>query len=196
MNYCVGCHALGYARYERTANDLEIPLDLVVDNLIFGDHAIGDLMENSMSIDDAKVWFGAPPPDLTLIGRVRKPDWLYTYLKSFYADESRPFGTNNTIFANVGMPNVLHELQGDVECELHDDGHGEEACELHHVEGTGALSEQEFDQVVTDIVNFLYYVGEPVRESRKDIGLWVLIFLAVLYVFMWATAREFSKDYH
>jgi ubiquinol-cytochrome c reductase cytochrome b subunit len=196
MNYCVGCHSLQYARYERTANDLEIPLDLVTDNLIFGDQAVGDLIENSMSIDDAKVWFGAAPPDLTLVGRVRSPDWLYTYLKSFYNDESRPLGTNNTIFANVGMPNVLHELQGDVECELHDDGHGGEACELHHVEGTGALSEQEFDQVAADIVNFLYYVGEPIRERRKDIGVWVLAFLAVLYAFLWATAREFSKDYH
>jgi len=196
MNYCVGCHSLQYARYERTANDLEVPTDQVLENLIFGDEAIGDLIENSMSIDDAKVWFGAPPPDLSLIGRVRSPDWLYTYLKSFYNDNSRPFGTNNTIFANVGMPNVLHELQGDVECEMHDDGHGGEACELHHVDGTGSLSEQEFDQVVTDMVNFLYYVGEPIRERRKEIGFWVLAFLAVLYVFMWATAREFSKDYH
>jgi len=196
MNYCVGCHSLQYARYERTANDLEIPLNLVAENLIFGDEAIGDLIENAMSVDDAKVWFGAPPPDLTLIGRVRSPDWLYTYLNSFYNDDSRPLGTNNTIFANVGMPNVLHELQGDVECELHEDGHGGEACELHHVEGTGILSEQEFDQVTADIVNFLYYVGEPIREHRKDIGVWVLAFLAVLYAFLWATAREFSKDYH
>jgi ubiquinol-cytochrome c reductase cytochrome b subunit len=196
MNYCVGCHSLQYARYERTANDLEVPLDLVMENLVFDDAAIGDLMENAMSIDDAKVWFGAAPPDLTLVGRVRSADWLYTYLKSFYNDESRPLGTNNTIFANVGMPNVLHELQGDVECELHADDHGGEVCELHHVEGTGSLTEEEFDQAVNDIVNFLYYIGEPVRERRKDIGIWVLLFLAVLYGFIWATAREFSKDYH
>jgi ubiquinol-cytochrome c reductase cytochrome b subunit len=196
MNYCVGCHSLQYARYERTAVDLGVPTELVLDNLIFDDSGIGDLMLNAMSVDDAKVWFGAPPPDLTLIGRVRSPDWLYTYLKSFYNDESRPLGANNTIFANVGMPNVLHELQGDVECELHADDHGEESCELRHVEGTGQLSEAEFDQVANDIVNFLYYVGEPVRERRKDIGVWVLLFLAVLYGFIWASAREFGKDYH
>ncbi len=196
MNYCVGCHSLQYARYQRTADDLAVTADLVTENLIFNDAAIGDLMENAMTIDDAKVWFGAPPPDLTLIGRVRSADWLYTYLKSFYNDESRPFGANNTIFANVGMPNVLHELQGDVECEIHADEHGGESCELQHVDGTGSLSEEEFDQVVTDIVNFLYYIGEPVREHRKDIGVWVLLFLVVLYGFVWATAREFSKDYH
>ncbi|MEZ5516613.1 MAG: cytochrome b N-terminal domain-containing protein [Gammaproteobacteria bacterium] len=196
MNYCVGCHSLQYARYLRTANDLEVPTDLVTENLIFSDAAIGDLMDNAMTVDDAKVWFGAAPPDLTLIGRVRSPDWLYTYLKSFYNDESRPFGANNTVFANVAMPNVLHGLQGDVECEEHADEHGIESCELSHVEGTGSLSEEEFDQVVNDIVNFLYYIGEPVREHRKDIGIWVLLFLAVLYGFVWATAREFSKDYH
>ncbi|MFM1896721.1 MAG: hypothetical protein RLZZ385_1795 [Pseudomonadota bacterium] len=196
MNYCIGCHALGYARYERTADDLQIPHDLVAENLIFGDALIGDLIENSISIDDAKVWFGAAPPDLTLVGRVRKPDWLYTYLKSFYMDDTRPLGTNNTLFANVGMPNVLHELQGDQICEPHTGDHGEEICELHVVEGTGMLSSAEFDMVAADITNFLYYIGEPVRERRKDIGIWVLAFLALLYVATAVMAREFGKDYH
>jgi len=196
MNYCVGCHSLGYARYERTGNDLGIPADLVVSNLAFGGELIGDLIGNAMAEEDARVWFGAPPPDLTLIGRVRSADWLYTYLKSFYNDDSRPFGTNNVLFANVAMPNVLHELQGDVECELHADESGGEICELHPVEGTGALSADEFDQVAADITNFLYYIGEPVREKRKAIGIWVLAFLAILYAFVFAIGREFGKDYH
>jgi len=195
-NYCVSCHSLQYARYARTASDLDVPEELVLENIIFDDAAFGDLIENSMSEDDAKAWFGAAPPDLTLIGRVRSPDWIYTYLKSFYNDDSRPLGTNNTIFANVGMPNVLHELQGDVECEMHMDDHGEESCELQRAEGTGTMTEQEFDQVAADITNFLYYIGEPMRERRKEIGVWVLAFLALLYVFVWATAREFGKDYH
>jgi ubiquinol-cytochrome c reductase cytochrome b subunit len=196
MNYCVACHSLQYARYERTADDLEIPHELVLANLTFGDELIGDLMENSLSEEDAAIYFSAAPPDLTLIGRVQSPDWLYTYLKSFYNDETRPFGTNNTIFANVAMPNVLHELQGDVTCELHEDEHGEEACELHLVEGTGSMSEAEFDEVAADIVNFLYYIGEPVREHRKAIGIWVLAFLAILYGFVAVMSREFGKDYH
>ena len=196
QNYCVSCHQLQYARYERTADDLEIPHDLVLANLAFGDELIGDPIENSMSEEDAQAFFSAAPPDLTLIGRVRSPDWLYTYLKSFYNDDSRPFGTNNTLFANVAMPNVLYELQGDVDCEMHTDDHGEEVCELHHVEGTGSVSPSEFDQVANDIVNFLYYIGEPVRERRKEIGVWVLLFLAILYGFVAVLGREFGKDYH
>ncbi len=191
MNYCVSCHALGYARYERTADDLEIPHDLALENLIFDDSLIGGLIVNNLSEDDAKAWFSTVPPDLTLIGRVRSADWLYTYLKSFYADDSRPFGTNNTVFANVAMPNVLHELQGDVECEMHD-GH----CELHHAEGSGSLSEAEFDETVADLVNFLYYIGEPIRSRRQEIGIWVLLFLAFFYVLTALVGREFGKDYH
>ena len=114
MNYCVSCHALGYARYERTADDLEIPHDLVIANLVFDDSLIGDLIENSMSREYAEAAFGAAPPDLTLAGRVHTANWLYTYLKSFYNDPSRALGTNNKIFPNVGMPNVLYDLQGDV----------------------------------------------------------------------------------
>jgi cytochrome c1 len=145
-----------------------------------------------MSKSDAETWFGAAPPDLTLAGRVHSPDWLYTYLRSFYNDEARPLGTNNTIYQNVGMPNVLYDLQGDVaqECDALGDH-----CELH-AEGNGLMSLQEFDLAITDLVNFLYYVGEPVREKRQDIGFWVLIFLGFLYVLAYLLGREFSKDYH
>lgn len=195
MNYCVSCHELGYARYARTAEDLEIPEQLVADNLIFDDSLVGDLIVNSMSFEDAQAWFGAAPPDLTLIGRVRHPDWLYSYLKGFYADDSKVFGVNNKIFANVAMPNVLHELQGDVICDSHgaeDPSH----CELQHVEGTGSLSPEEFDATVADLVNFLYYVGEPIRDRRQEIGVWVLAFLGILYILTALLGREFSKDYH
>lgn len=195
MNYCVSCHELGYQRYARTAEDLEIEEELVLENLIFDGSLIGDLIVNSMANEDAEAWFGAAPPDLTLIGRVRHPDWLYTYLKSFYADESRPFGTNNEIFPNVAMPNVLHELQGDVVCDAHGDPDPSH-CTLEHVEGTGALTPAEFDETVADLVNFLYYVGEPIRDRRQEIGIWVLLFLGILYVLTALLGREFSKDYH
>ncbi|MEC8995340.1 MAG: cytochrome b N-terminal domain-containing protein [Pseudomonadota bacterium] len=195
MNYCVSCHALGYARYERTADDLEIPHELVLDNLVFDDSLIGDLIENSISEEDARNWFGAEPPDLTLSGRVHTADWLYTYLKSFYNDPSRPLGTNNKTFPDVGMPNVLHELQGDVTCDNHDAGDPGQ-CELQYIEGTGAMSAEEFDIVIADLVNFLYYIGEPIRNRRQEIGIWVLIFLTVLYAFTALMGREFSRDYH
>ena len=195
MNYCISCHALGYARYERTADDLEIPHDLVLENLVFDDSLIGDLMENAISEEDAQNWFGAAPPDLTLAGRVHTADWLYTYLKSFYNDPVRPLGANNKIFPNVGMPNVLHELQGNVSC--YDHGTGDPAqCELQHVEGTGLMSEEEFDTAIADLVNFLYYIGEPIRDQRQNIGIWVLVFLGVLYILTALMGREFSKDYH
>jgi len=193
MNYCSSCHELGFARYARAAEDLEIPEQMVVDNLIFDGSLIGDLITNSMTNKDSESWFGAAPPDLTLIGRVRHPDWLYSYLKGFYADETRAFGTNNKIFPNVAMPNVLHELQGDVVCESHGDP---DHCELEHVAGTGALSPEEFDSTVADLVNFLYYMGEPIRARRQEIGIWVLAFLAVLYMLTMLLGREFSKDYH
>lgn len=193
MNYCVSCHELGYQRYARTAEDLEIPEEVVVENLIFDGSLIGDLIVNNMRTEDAEAWFAAAPPDLTLIGRVRRPDWLYSYLKGFYADDARPFGANNKIFANVAMPNVLHELQGDVTCESHGDP---DHCELQHVEGTGELTPAEFDDTVADLVNFLYYVGEPIRSRRQEIGIWVLLFLGILYVLTMLVGREFSKDYH
>ncbi|MDE0479478.1 MAG: cytochrome b N-terminal domain-containing protein [Gammaproteobacteria bacterium] len=195
MNYCVSCHALGYARYERTADDLEIPHELVLENLIYDDSLIGDLIGNSMSEDDANEWFGVAPPDLTLISRVRSPDWLYTYLRSFYNDPVRPFGTNNSIFPNVGMPNVLYELQGDVIC----DDHGTDdptQCDLSLVEGSGSMSEAEFDAMVGDMVNFLHYIGEPIRYRRQQIGIWVLLFLGLLYISIALMSREFRKDYH
>jgi len=195
MSYCISCHALGYARYERTADDLDIPHDLVLENLVFDDSLIGDLMENAISEEDAQNWFGAAPPDLTLAGRVHTADWLYTYLKSFYNDPVRPLGANNKIFPNVGMPNVLHELQGNVSC--YDHGTGDPAqCELQHVEGTGLMSEEEFDTAIADLVNFLYYIGEPIRDQRQNIGIWVLVFLGMLYILTALMGREFSKDYH
>ena len=195
MSYCISCHALGYARYERTADDLDIPHDLVLENLVFDDSLIGDLMENAISEEDAQNWFGAAPPDLTLAGRVHTADWLYTYLKSFYNDPVRPLGANNKIFPNVGMPNVLHELQGNVSC--YDHGTGDPAqCELQHVEGTGLMSEEEFDTAIADLVNFLYYIGEPIRDQRQNIGIWVLVFLGVLYILTALMGREFLKDYH
>ena len=195
MNYCVSCHALGYARYERTAVDLEIPPELVLENLVFDGSLIGDHIQNSLADDDANEWFGVVPPDLTLIARVRGADWLYTYLRSFYNDPLRPFGTNNSIFPNVGMPNVLYELQGDVICDDH--GTDDPAqCSLSHVAGSGSLTPVEFDAMVADMVNFLHYIGEPIRYRRQQLGVWVLLFLGLLYISVTLMSREFRKDYH
>jgi ubiquinol-cytochrome c reductase cytochrome b subunit len=191
INYCMGCHGAQYSRYNRVATDLGIPEDLVEELLIFNpDTSVGDLMTTAMPKELAKNWFGVAPPDLTLVARVRGADWLYGYLKGFYLDPSRPFGVNNTVFENVGMPNVLAHLQGDQVCL-------DEACtSLTHVDGTGVLNEEEFDDVVTNLVNFLVYLGEPALMHRKTIGAYVLFFLAFLFVFVFMLNREYWKDVH
>jgi cytochrome c1 len=225
MNYCFGCHTLKYQRYKRTAADLGIPENLMLENLIFDpDVRIGSLMDNSMSVDKAKQWFGQPPPDLTLVSNLRGgPDWVYTYLKTFYEDESRPFGVNNLVFENVAMPNVLVGLQGkqvkackDVPRVAENGGLmmdpltnqyltekkcGQELIErgyspLELVPGSGKLSPEEYDQLAYDLANFLYYMAEPARIDRTRIGVYVLLFLAFFYVFTWLLGREYDKEYH
>ncbi len=112
VNYCIGCHSLKYQRYERTANDLEIPHEIFMANLIFTDQKIGGLMRTAMPTEASKAWFGAAPPDLTLEAKLRGGEWVYNYLKAFYVDAARPFGVNNKVFPNVAMPHALLELQG------------------------------------------------------------------------------------
>ena len=153
----------------------------------------------------SKAWFGAPPPDLTLVERVRGATWLYNYLKTFYIDETRPFGVNNKVFPNVGMPHVLMDLQG-VQREV-PDGFEPRNLLTGHIdyvprsrltvdEGTGTYDEQAYDQAVYDLVNFLYYVGEPTRLERYRIGVYVLLFLVILFVFAYLLNREYWKDVH
>lgn len=213
MNYCMGCHSLKHQRYERTADDLGIPHEIVLEKLIFTGQKIGEQMTTAMDPALAKQWFGAPPPDLTMVARVRGTEWLYNYLKTFYVDDSRPLGANNKVFANVGMPNVLQELQGiqTAECiqmpiiaenggEMRDPlvpglAITEERCgQLVLQEGTGLMSAEEFDQAMYDLTNFLYYVGEPSRLERHRIGVYVILFLIILYALTFLLAREFQKD--
>ncbi len=199
VNYCLACHSTQYQRYERVANDLDIPNELMLENLVFTDSKIGDLMHNAMDIDDGAKWFGAPPPDLTLVARVRGADWLYTYLRSFYRDESRPFGVNNLVFKDVGMPHVLEELQGIPEAvyitEIID---GEEHKTLERIEadGSGELSPDEYDLAVLDMVNFLVYAGEPSRLERESLGVWVLGFIVIFFIVSLLLKKEYFRDLH
>lgn len=209
MNYCMGCHSLKYARYNRVAEDLGIPQDLMRDNLIFDPAVkVGALMNNAMDVERAKVWFGAAPPDLTLVARSRSPNWLYTYLRAFYEDRSRPYGVNNRVYENVGMPHVLLDLQGLKACvetvvdtrleplsgtamaEHHD------ACGTMQTVTEGRLSTEEYEQTIYDLVNFLAYIAEPIKADRQRIGVYVLLFIAVFYVFATLLNREYWKDVH
>jgi ubiquinol-cytochrome c reductase cytochrome b subunit len=212
MNYCMGCHSLQYSRYNRVAEDLGIPEDLFQANLMFDPSVkIGSLMTSSMDERNAKVWFGAPPPDLTLISRARQPEWLYTYLRTFYKDDSRPYGVNNKVFKDVGMPHALLELQGMQECAMgpvtaHNGGVKrdpltgtdilEDPCGQFTIAEAGQMTPEEFDVAMYDLVNFLAYTAEPMAADRHRIGIFTLLFIALFTVFAWLLNREYWKDVH
>jgi len=199
VNYCLSCHSASLMRYERIGNDLGVDEKLVSENLMFTGGKVGELMTVATAPDDAKEWFGTVPPDLTVIARARGVDWLYTYMRSFYQDDSRHIGTNNLVFPDVGMPNVLWELQGIQETVLKTvkdhDGTEHKVVELELVE-PGLQSPKEFDRTVRDLVNFLDYMGEPAKYERRQLGTKVILFLLVFLVLAILLKKEYWKDIH
>ena len=209
VNYCMGCHSLAYMRYNRL-QDLGLTEQQIKDNLIFTGVKVGELMKIAMDPRESREWFGTPPPDLTVIARSRSSgdgsgaDWLYTYLRGFYRDPSRPTGWNNTVFQNVGMPHALWQLQGEqvLTTEVQSIPRGSkgemEKREVHELvlKKPGSMKPAEYDRRVGDLVNFLVYVGEPSRQFRVELGIYVLIFLGVLLVFAYLLKKEFWKDVH
>lgn len=171
VNNCLGCHSAHFMRYERVSDDLGIPADIMMDNLVFTTDKIGDVMESAIPQDLAKKWFGTAPPDLSLEARLRGPDWLYSYLISFYEDDSRPWGVNNKVFKDVGMPHVLQNMQE-------------------------SMSEKEFKTNMADLTNFMVYMAEPIRAERERLGYWVIGFLIVLLFPVYMLNREYWKDVH
>ncbi|EPE37772.1 cytochrome C1 protein [Candidatus Photodesmus katoptron Akat1] len=200
MNYCFGCHSTQYQRYERVANDIGIPFELMEEHLIFNSEAkLGDLIKNAIPEDLSAKWFGISPPDLTLVARVRGIDWLYTYLRSFYSDPSRQFGVNNVVFPNVSMPHVLEELQGitkPIYKTMIVDGKKVEVIVGVQSDGTGELNEEEYDQAVLDLVNFLEYSSDPIKLERRVIGWWVMAFLVLFTIVVVLLKKEYWRDVH
>ncbi|EEF78831.1 cytochrome c1 [Methylophaga thiooxydans] len=187
VNYCLSCHSASYMRYNRMAKDLGLSDEQVENNLMFASDKIGETMTVAMRAEDAQKWFGVTPPDLSVISRSRGTDWLYTYLRTFYLDESRPMGTNNLAFKDVGMPHVLWEQQG----YMAKDDHGE------LVEATaGPMSTYEYNQVVGDLVNFLAYIGEPSKLQRMELAKWVLLYLALFFLVAYPLKKAFWRDIH
>ncbi|AUL99291.1 cytochrome c1 [Rhodocyclaceae bacterium] len=200
VNYCLNCHSASFMRYNQLQN-IGLSEQLIRDNLMFTGERVGDLMKIAMRPADAKVWFGAAPPDLTLIARQRASefgsgaDWLYTYLRQFYRDPNRPTGWNNVVFENVGMPHVLWELQGEQVAKVAENPDGSKHIELSLAK-PGKLSVEEYDRAIADLVSFLVWMGEPVAEKRKLTGTYVLIFLAGLFVLSYALKKNYWKDVH
>lgn len=199
INYCMGCHGQQYQRYQRMFDDLDIPYDLGQEYLQVTGDKVGEHMKNAMPSADGAQWFGAAVPDLTLVARVRGADWIYTYLRSFYEDSSRPFGVNNTVFPDVGMPHVLEPLQGVPRKTFENrliDGQQSPVYVGLKSDGSGQLSSAEYDQAILDLVNYLVYTGEPTRLESEAIGRVVIIFILVFLVLAFLLKKEYWRDVH
>jgi ubiquinol-cytochrome c reductase cytochrome c1 subunit len=200
VNYCLSCHSAKYQRYNRMAKDLGLTEEEVKNNLMFATDKIGDGMTIAMSSDQAATWFGNPPPDLSVITRARGVDWIYTYMRSFYLDDSRPFGVNNIVFPDVGMPHVLWEQQGlqkaVYKTEKDSAGNDTEVFDSFELVTPGSMSPEEYDVMARDLTAFLSYVGEPIQMERQRLGKWVLLFIAVFFVVAYLLKKEYWKDVH
>lgn len=203
VNYCLNCHAAAFMRFNRL-KDIGLTEQQIKDNLLFPTDKVGDVMKVAIDTKDAKDWFGAVPPDLTLVARSRAShagtgaDYLYTYLRGFYRDDTRPTGWNNIVFPNVGMPHALWELQGQRAAKFEEvtDSHG---VKTHRLEGfeqltPGKMSAQEYDSAVADLVAYLQWMGEPVQTQRTKLGVGVLAFLAIFFVIAWRLNAAYWKD--
>ncbi|MEH6443931.1 MAG: cytochrome c1 [Oceanospirillaceae bacterium] len=208
VNNCLGCHSLKYQRYLQTAEDIGVPADMMKQNLIFSDQKVGEQITNAMPKGDASNWFGTAPPDLTLETKLKGSDWVYTYLRSFYQDESRPWGVNNAVFKDVGMPNVLGYLQGVQLNHCTATELAENVTEIDpltgveiggcysSLEGTGEQTVEQFDRTIYDLVNFMSYVGAPHTLKSQSMGVNVLIFLFIFFFFTYALKKEYWRDIH
>lgn len=211
VNYCLSCHSAGYVRYNRMGHDLGISDELVKDNLLFAADKVGDLMKAVMPAEDAKAAFNTVPPDLTLITRARGPEWFYTYMRSFYQDDTSVSGWNNLVFPHVAMPHVLYGWQGHQRPVYRTEKHTSHAEEngksvekttdvqvFDHFElvKPGSMPAAEYDKAMRDLTNFMVYMGEPAKLERPRIGVYVLIFLALFFVVAYLLKKEYWKDVH
>jgi len=199
MNYCSGCHSLKYVRYNRMAEDLNIPESELAGNLMFTSDKAVDTINSAMP-KDAEGWFGKQPPDLSLMARARGVDYLYSFLKGFYVDKTRPWGVNNLYLPGAAMPHILQTLQGLQKPVFKNepDAAGSARMVLVGVDAMtpGALKPEEYDQFVRDLANFLDYAGEPVKGKRQSMGVFVTLFLLVFFVFAYLLKKEYWKDVH
>lgn len=205
VNYCLNCHSASAMRYNRL-RDIGLTDEQIRNNLLFASEKVGDLMTVSMPVKDAKSWFGAVPPDLSVIARAKSssegsgPDWLYTYLRTFYKDDTRPTGWNNLVFPNVGMPHVMWELQGARAAKFVEEKDPHDAAKLvHKFAGfeqvkPGTMSSLDFDNATADLVSYLSWMGEPAQNNRKRLGVVVLLFLSVFLFLAWRLNASYWKD--
>lgn len=197
VNYCLSCHSAAYQRYSRLAEDLDLTTAQVRSNLMFAAEKVGETMTVAMQTEDAINWFGTKVPDLSVVARARGADWLYTYLRTFHTDESRPFGVNNTAFKDVGMPHVLWELEGMKKLINADELASHPGAEpKFEAVSEGKMSPAVYDDAMRDLTAYMVYMGEPAKLVRYEIGVWVILFLFILFLVAYAMKKEFWKDIH
>lgn len=205
VNYCLNCHSAAYMRYNRL-RDIELTDDQIKKNLLFAGDKVGDLMTVAITTKDAKDWFGAQPPDLSVIARSRAgangsgADYLYTYMRGFYRDAARPTGWNNLVYPAVAMPHVMWELQGEQRALFEEEKDPHDPSKTSHVfKGfeqikPGSLNKADYDLAVADLVAYLQWMGEPAQNQRMRMGVWVLLFLGIFTVIAWRMNAAFWKD--
>ncbi|MGV3571778.1 MAG: cytochrome c1 [Ramlibacter sp.] len=202
VNYCLNCHSAAFMRFNRL-QDIGISEQQIKDNLLVGTDRVGDLMKAAVDPKEAKEWFGANPPDLTLVARSRSghagsgADYLYTYLRTYYRDPEKPTGWNNLAFPNVGMPHALWQLQGErqpVFTTMKVHGHDTQVFQGWKQVSPGTMTPLQYDQAVGDLVGYLQWMAEPAQNSRIRVGAWVMLFLVVLFVLVWRLNAAFWKD--
>jgi ubiquinol-cytochrome c reductase cytochrome c1 subunit len=194
VNYCLGCHSAQYVRYNRLGQDLQLSEQQVIDNLMFTGERPFDTMAIAMRPEDSQRWFQVTPPDLSLIARSRGTDYIYTFLRSFYAAPGRPTGVDNVVLPGTAMPHVLWQLQGTQRAVFHTDEHNAQVFETFEMAVPGELAKEEFDEVVRDIVNFLDYIAEPIKRERQQLGIRVIGFLLVFLLIAYMLKKEIWKD--
>ena len=190
MNYCSGCHSAKYVRFNTLGRDLNLSEDQLIQNLMFNAEKTFETIEANMPPEDAARWFGQIPPDLSLMARARGVDYVYNFLKGFYLDPTSPTGVDNRVLAGTSMPNVLWELQGHQRAIFSTDEAGTQHFEEFEAVTSGSMTTEDFDEFVRDTANFMAYMSEPIRQQRRVLGVWVLIFL----VFFWIIASMLKKQ--
>lgn len=198
VNYCLNCHSATYMRYNRL-QDIGLTDEQIKANLLFSADKVGEAMAVSMAQRDAKQWFGAAPPDLSVEARARGADWLYSYMRGFYRDDTRPTGWNNIVYDKVAMPHVLWQLQGEQVLEVSEQTDAQGLKSTTHaltLKSPGTMTAAEYDGMAADLVNYMVYMAEPAQNKRKQLGLIVLLYLGLLLVASYYLKKEFWKDIH
>lgn len=199
MNYCSGCHSAQFVRYNRIGADIGIGEQELVQNLMFTSEHSFDTIKSALSADDARKWFGTVPPDLSLMARARGPDYLFAFIRGFYLDPSRPTGANNAVMPGTAMPYITSELQGTQRAVMRPAAESDSGvAEIEKLEPAtpGSMTPEQFEEFARDTTNFLEYIGEPVQVQRRDMGVWVTLFLLVFAGFAFMLKREYFRDIH